>query len=250
MSSFGTTSIATGGRNVKVSADGTPLRPMAGITLDWSVFTAAVADTTLEDGTVVKTGDKYARYGTILTKITQVEIQTIDLSGGNDPTAGTWTITALGQTTGALAWDASAATVQAALQALSNIGFGGVTVTKVGFVYTLTFAGNLGNIAAVTVDSASLTGATLVSIATSTQGVVGGEKYGAYASGATDGRQTLTRGECYILNKTVLQSYEESDHPDVIYGGIVYKSRITDIATNPSWANILTAFPQIQAAGN
>jgi hypothetical protein len=45
------------------------------------------------------------------------------------PTGGTFTLTYNGQTTSAIAYDANAATVQAALAALSNIGVGNVAVT-------------------------------------------------------------------------------------------------------------------------
>lgn len=44
--------------------------------------------------------------------------------------SGTFTLTFDGQTTAAIAWDADAATIQAALEALSNIGAGNVSVTE------------------------------------------------------------------------------------------------------------------------
>jgi hypothetical protein len=83
------------------------------------------------------------------------EVQTINLSGGDDPVSGTWTITvpAFG-TTVPLAWDASAAVVDAALEAI--LGTGLVVVGKVGFVYTLTYDDTLGNIGQATVDSDNL----------------------------------------------------------------------------------------------
>jgi hypothetical protein len=62
--------ISTGGRGVQVSADNNPRWKAAGLTLDWSTVTAVSEDTTLADGTVVKNGDKYIRYGTTLSKIT------------------------------------------------------------------------------------------------------------------------------------------------------------------------------------
>lgn len=55
------------------------------------------------------------------------EKQTIAISGS--PTSGTFTLTYSGQTTAPIAYNASAATVQAALNALSNIGSGGTSVT-------------------------------------------------------------------------------------------------------------------------
>lgn len=255
MSSFGTQVISTGGRDVQVSCDPEPLRKVGGVTIDWSLVSAVNADTTLKDGTVVKNGDKYIRYGTVLCKITTAEIQSIDLSAGNDPTAGTWTITLIDAngvtigTTIALAYNASAATVQAALETVLG-GSGTVTVSKSGFVYTVTFDENLGNMGTSTVDSGSLTGATSVTVTQSTAGVAGGGKFAPYASGASDGTQTLTNGECYVLNRTVVYSNENSDHPDVIEGGLVYKDRITDISTNPTWANLVAKLPTLRAVQN
>ena len=78
---------------------------------------------------------------------------------------GTFTLTYAGQTTGAIAHNASAATVQTALEALSNIGPGDVLVTKITDTltvkeYRLNFQGALGytNVAQVTVDGTGLQG--------------------------------------------------------------------------------------------
>jgi hypothetical protein len=64
--------------------------------------------------------------------ITQDEIQSITIN--NKATGGTYTLTftdatGVAKTTGRIAWNASAATVQAALAALTNIGAGNVSVT-------------------------------------------------------------------------------------------------------------------------
>lgn len=53
------------------------------------------------------------------------------------PTGGTWTVTADGQTTSTIAYNATKVAVQAALEGLSNVGEGNVTVTgtaSAGFV--------------------------------------------------------------------------------------------------------------------
>ncbi len=55
------------------------------------------------------------------------EIQTLGLTG--TPTTGTFTLTFNGQTTAGIAFNANAAAVQAALEALSTVGAGNVTVT-------------------------------------------------------------------------------------------------------------------------
>lgn len=55
------------------------------------------------------------------------EVQTVALNGS--PSAGTFTLSFAGSTTGAIARNANAATVQAALEALPTIGTGGVACT-------------------------------------------------------------------------------------------------------------------------
>jgi hypothetical protein len=235
---------------------------VGGVTIDWSTVTAVSgSDVTLADGTIVKIGDKYLEFGQILNQIggTTGEIQTIDLSGGDDPTAGTWTITVPANnagpssTTTALAWNAAAEVVETALEALANVGAGNVTVGKSGFVYTLTFSAHLGNVSAVTVGSGSLTGATQVDVATSTAGTTAGGKYGPAAtsvggaSPATDGRQTTTRDRSFILPQTVLESEIGSDHPaGVCYAGTFFRERVKVGATGqPTLSDFQTAFPGV-----
>lgn len=103
------------------------------------------------------------------------EQQTVTITGS--PTGGTFTLTFGGQTTSAIAYNATAATVEAALEALSTIGQGNVQVTgSAGGPYTVEFVGALAktNVAAMTASGASLTGGTTpgVTIATATAGVV------------------------------------------------------------------------------
>lgn len=89
------------------------------------------------------------------------EKQTVTLTGV--PTGGTFTLTYAGQETGNIAYNAAAATVQAALEALSTIGLGNVIVTgSAGGPWTVEFISELGNqnIAAMTADGALLTGGT------------------------------------------------------------------------------------------
>jgi hypothetical protein len=112
------------------------------------------------------------------------EAQTVTITGG--PTGGTFTLTWSGQTTTAIAYNATAATVQAALVALSNIAPGDVTVTgAAGGPYTVTFGGAYlsDDVAAMTA-TASLTGGSTpgVTIATATAGG---------AATASDGTQIL-----------------------------------------------------------
>jgi hypothetical protein len=91
------------------------------------------------------------------------EVQTLSIAAaGVIPDAGHYHIIYSGQTSGAIAWDASAATIQTAVQALSNIGAGNMTVTAAnplayGQNVVLTFAGTLnrGDKAAVTFDASA-----------------------------------------------------------------------------------------------
>ncbi len=78
-------------------------------------------------------------------------------------TGGTFTIAYKGISTNNLSFNASAATVQAALQGLASIGAGNVTVTLLGNVYTLTFTAN--NPTAITTDSSNLTGSVPTAVA-------------------------------------------------------------------------------------
>ncbi len=235
---------------------------VGGITLDWATVTAAGSDTALPGGWTQKTGTKAIRHGQILCKITLPEVQTIDLSGDADPSGGTFTITVPGYgTTAAIAYNASAGTIQTALELI--VGAGKVTVQKSTFVLTLTFDKSLGlngNVGQVTVGAGSLTsgGSITVTIATTHSGTSYG-KYGPYDPSATDGRQTLTRGECWILNQTVFEVNPltgpfstTKDHPAVFDGGTVWKARVLatsgahSLAAGPTWTEFEAAFPRIQ----
>lgn len=143
----------------RVSTDGSPSYKTAGVTIDWTTVTAVNADTTLGDGSIVRNGQKFLRYGQILTMITA------------------------------------------------------------------------------------------------------SKQYGPYDPNATDGRQTLTRGECFILDETVLQYSSGSpllgatndQTGSLLDGGPVWLARIlqsgvasASLAAGPTLANLLTAFPSIK----
>lgn len=107
---------------------------------------------------------------------TTAEVQTLTL---NNAVGGTFTITYAGQTTAPIAYNASTATVQAALWALSNIADNDVAVTGTPGAYTLTWLNSLGNVAQPTVTTTSLvgnrtfiTGDTFTVIATASESVV------------------------------------------------------------------------------
>lgn len=114
------------------------------------------------------------------------EVQTLTIGG--TPTGGTFKLTFDGHTTAAISWSSTNNTlrdnVDAALEALPNIGTGGVT-TAVGTMtagvgtLTITFAGNLAKMAVptITVASNSMTGtAPTVAVAETTPGVTATER--------------------------------------------------------------------------
>jgi len=89
--------------------------------------------------------------------------------------------------------------------------------------------------------------------------------FGPYDPAALDGRQTLTRGECYIVDETVLQyatgiaanSVVNDQIGGVFDAGTVWKDRILQSGTNthtlaagPTLAETNTAFPTITYAEN
>jgi hypothetical protein len=80
-------------------------------------------------------------------------------------------------------------------------------------------------------------------------------KYGPYDPAAVDGRQTLTKGEAYILNRSALQLEPKDEHPEAIFGGRVFWDRIINsgggaasLAAGPTEANVLATFPRLQPA--
>jgi hypothetical protein len=101
------------------------------------------------------------------------EVQTVTITG--TPTGGTFTLTFDGETTAPIAYNAINSAVDAALEALPNIGVGEVAVTGgpgPGTPYTVTFLTSLGNVPQMTADGALLTGgvAPAVAVTTATPG--------------------------------------------------------------------------------
>jgi hypothetical protein len=171
------------------------LRSTQGVKFESYTLAAATFPAATVDGVG---GYKIAQPGTALAKITSgpdagkigpyqasgtAEVQTLTASG--TVSGGTYTLTFNGQVTTALAYNASAAVVQAALEALSNVVPGDVLVGGGAFPatpLTFTYYGNLiGDAPTLSVQTGSLTGSTPgAAITTTTPGV----------AGAADGRQT------------------------------------------------------------
>lgn len=130
--------------------------------------------------------------GLYATGAAQNEIQTATVGGS--PTGGTFRLALDGKPTAALAYNASAAVVQAALEALPNVGAGNVGVALSGSVYTVTFQGELANqdIPLLTLFSNNLTGGSspTVTPATTQVGRAAGAYWGPYDDSASNGLQT------------------------------------------------------------
>jgi hypothetical protein len=250
--------------NNRVTADGSPEYKTGGITIDLTTLAAASgSDVTLPDGSIIKANNQYLRYGQVMTKITTGTSQTLT----GTATSGNFTVTLLRPdtqqlvTTGNIAFNASAATVLAAIQAvlganqaLSSSG-GALGTAAVTIVFGATFP-------QMTVNSGTLAGGTMVSAVT----VAGSSalKFGPYDPGASDGRQTLTRGECYILDETFLVTPGGTQLPaaneitgGLIEGGRCWKDKILQsgvathtLALGPTLAELLAAFPRLSLVEN
>lgn len=139
------------------------------------------------------------------------EVQTVTITG--TPTGGTVTLTFDGETTGAIAYNATAATVLAALEALSNVDVGSVVVTGgpgPGTAWIVTFSGTqyLGaNVPVMTASGASLTGGTSPAIAVTT--TTGG------GSGVTDGSDILAGFLVYPQTVASTDTYVEGPLMDM-----------------------------------
>lgn len=172
-------------------------------------------------------GDKIVKAGTVLGKVTATgkygpyggnvnEVQTITV----DAAGGTFTITFDGETTAAIAYNAAASAVQAALLLLSNLDAGDVAVTgDAGGPFTLTFGGKYAgqNVPAVTTGVGSLTGGAGTAVVTT--GTAGG-------STVSDGRE--------VAAGILLESVNLKDGDTVtgmLIHGSVLEARCTGVDT-------------------
>jgi hypothetical protein len=112
---------------------------------------------------------QFAIGGDTINRAAVAEVQTVTITG--TPTGGTFTLTYSGQTTAGIAFNAAAAAVQSALEALSNIEPGDVVVgggPGPGTPYTVTFLASLGNVVQMSASGAGLTGGTAPAVAVTT----------------------------------------------------------------------------------
>jgi hypothetical protein len=208
------------------------------------------------------------------------EVQSVIATGA---TAGNFTLTFDGETTANIAYNANAAAVQSALEALSNINPGDVTVAGgalPGTAVTITFGGQYANtnVPQMTADSSGLTGGTAV-VSTTTAGAASAGTYQLLADNQTStcvlttptttawsdvgdlyafpkeytitlqdnvcGESRLTELQAYYPDLTIVQ---EADGPvDCIHQ---YSTTILSEPTSIDCAVDQLVFPPIPAFGN
>jgi hypothetical protein len=142
------------------------------------------------------------------------EVKLLTMTGS--PAGGTFTLTFDGETTGTIVYNAAASVVQAALEGLSNINIGDVTVTGTG-PWTVTFGGRYAgvNVPVFTANSGSLTGGTSPTL-TPTTTTEGG-------SGVTDGSDVLA-GYLFTTQRVV----NGADTATVVVAPLLETGRIVE----------------------
>jgi len=111
------------------------------------------ADLTMPVTATTTLGDVLAWLNTSDGTAAVSEVQTVALTGGTGtPTQGTYTLTYDGEKTDTLAWNASATDIETALEDLSNVEVGDITVSG-GLLTgtTFTFADTLGDVGMITI---------------------------------------------------------------------------------------------------
>lgn len=183
--------------------------------------------------------------GLYATGAAQNEIQTATVSG--TPTGGTFRLALDGKPTAALAYNATGAVVQAALEALGNVGTGNVGVSLSGAVYTITFQGALANqdIPLLTLFANALTGGSspTVALATTQIGRAAGAQWGAYDDAASNGLQ-VCRGflryptevglnGVHAVNSSIFGEATEGKKSAPVYvAGTFYTSQLVNLDAN------------------
>lgn len=262
MADYGRQIIGNTGIPLYVECDGLGEWAPIGISIDWSTVAAPGSDVTIQpQGTTVKAGQKYLRHGQVVTRITNQPVQTITQSAALS--AGTFTLsgyrldTGAYVTTAALAYNVSAANMLAALQDIAVFNDTPIAISG-GGASPWVITSPLGLL---TITPTGIVGGTLSNAVTTAVGNYG--MYGPYDSAATDGRQTLTPGQCWIINSLVIQNgilgtvtTLPSNHPGVLGGGDVWKARVLatsgthSLAAGPTYTELQAAMPRLRYCGN
>jgi RHS repeat-associated protein len=184
-------------------------------------------------------------------------VQQVSLTGA--PTGGTFTLTYGGQTTSAIAYNASATAVQSALQGLATIGSGNALVAgPAGGPWAIRFTGSLGGVvvATPTGSGAGLTGgmSPSVSIAITSQGGDGGR-----IQQTTDPRGIVSKTDYDLLDRTVrailaYSSFVPGDNSDLTteytYDGGGHQLTITADMANAAFETTQYVYGVSASAGS
>lgn len=226
-----------------------------GGSIDWNLFAPLGSNLTLLDTELLLAGWRFARYGQVLTRVTNAASNILTIGGG--ATGGNFTVavTALGSTdTATVPFGSTAAQVQALVQALLNVGYGNAFVSGPnGGPYSFNFSPTLAPVTVAT-SAAGLTGGTPTSVFAA--GAGGNLRFfGPYDPAASDGRQNLNRGDCGILNRTIVMGgslqlpLQDDLHTSLLVGGTVWGAKLLgttgthSLAAGPTMTELLAALP-------
>lgn len=209
---------------------------IGGVTLDWTTVIAAVADVTdALTGNITKTGQKAMRFGTVLCRINATTFGGV--VGKYAPYSAPMSADTLN---GALAVGGTTATL--------------TTGPAIGIINPgdwLTIAAGAGGTIETIQVKGYVVGTKVVTFNTPLTQIHGDT---AAVTKGDDGRQTLRRGECFLLPHTVILGQQLDDiHPGGIFEGgcSVYLERVArdygsyGVPTNPTRAILEAGFPGI-----
>lgn len=133
---------------------------------------------------------------------------------GGSPTGGTFTLTYNSVATGTIAYNASAATVQTALNAISTAPVGGVTVSgSAGGPWTITFPAGLATKGMLTAQNGSLTGGTSPAVTLAANGTDNRPTILAGKSDMAARANTVTSGSSVGIPSVAITSTVEAFYP-------------------------------------
>lgn len=273
---YGLNALETVGRSVQLLANSTGVRwRVGGATIDWSTIAANNTGSAImwDDGVTVAVGAKALRFGQCMCRITAAEVITVAFVG--TPTSGSYIVWGLNPRNNvgnnySLPYNATVAQFQTAMDYIFGAG-GTVVAGTNGGPYTVSTAGALAGVTLqplmfdVTNDGGNGgvggqgAGAGLNAGVTITATVTAGSNsgmWGPYDNTATDGRQTITRGNFGWVNESVLEQDSVSNYMGLLEGGVFWKDRMIantsagSLTAGPLFSVIEPLSPFIQYAQN